>query len=313
MNPSNDELRWAYLDGELSPSEAADFDRTLSPEDRERLAAEIYLETAMASVLSESAVCPRKFWKTACVKTRKGGETARKTAAHRVLRLRWWLLSACGSLAAIAAGMTFFLLDAHPKSNFLVLHEQRPDELAACAQVTDGLSAVRGFVEAAALDVTFDPLNSLETAESPYRLLGAREDNFRGEPIVQLLFECSGTPAKVVLVPKAGMAAREVGRAVGVGHLSACRQIGNALVTVIGPNAARDLVRLVDERAATVAQTDTAPVFEEPPVEPAQQFVNTVQQEESPQTESDTAVNPPSPEVYEQSPQPEEATAVGTV
>ena len=53
-----DKMWMACLDDALSASEAADFDKTLTGAERDRLAAERRLESAIADKLGEAAPCP---------------------------------------------------------------------------------------------------------------------------------------------------------------------------------------------------------------------------------------------------------------
>ena len=61
-NEEHEKLRSAYLDGELSASESARFDESLTPGQRERLAGEMRFESAMSETLSKGASCPDALW-----------------------------------------------------------------------------------------------------------------------------------------------------------------------------------------------------------------------------------------------------------
>ena len=49
----------AYLDGQMSASEALEFERSLTPEDRIRIDNEVRLESAICESLSGSDCCRR--------------------------------------------------------------------------------------------------------------------------------------------------------------------------------------------------------------------------------------------------------------
>lgn len=59
MKKNLDMMRQAYLDGELSASEASEFEATLDAAERERLAAEVRFENGLAERLAQDAKCPR--------------------------------------------------------------------------------------------------------------------------------------------------------------------------------------------------------------------------------------------------------------
>ena len=52
----------AYLDGELSASEAADFEANLDDRERQLLASEMSFESAFAEKLGMDATCPDQVW-----------------------------------------------------------------------------------------------------------------------------------------------------------------------------------------------------------------------------------------------------------
>ena len=57
-----EKLWMAYLDGEMTSTEAAAFDASLTPEERARLAGEMRLESGLAAALQGDVVCPDAVW-----------------------------------------------------------------------------------------------------------------------------------------------------------------------------------------------------------------------------------------------------------
>lgn len=286
MNRRTDERKWAYLDGELSPAEAADLDQALSSEERARFASELRFERTVAAKLSDAA-CPDNSWWRA-----KASLQRRRAGAGRFAAWMGWRAAAVfACFAVVAAAAVFFRPQAPTKTEHLPLQRDTLGTLKTRAQVTDGLPSARAVVQAAAFNVSLDPLNSLEAAESPYRLLGARGDDFHGELVVRLFFDCSGAPAEMVLVPRAGQAAAEVGRAVAAGDLESCRQIGNALVAVIGSSVPSGLVQIIDETSFPAPDDgDAAGAIEIPSGESATDAAGT--DIEAPDVPDDSSVFP---------------------
>ena len=63
MSEQNFEDLWnAYIDGELSASEASEFEASLSDEDRALLAGEMQFENALADRLRQDSDCPADVW-----------------------------------------------------------------------------------------------------------------------------------------------------------------------------------------------------------------------------------------------------------
>ena len=60
---NNQEQVWqAYIDGELSATEMAGFEASLSPEEQERLTSDIQFVRGLSERLSEDAACPCDVW-----------------------------------------------------------------------------------------------------------------------------------------------------------------------------------------------------------------------------------------------------------
>ena len=243
MKP-RDELWWAYVDRELTPAEASHVDEMISSEDRVRAAGDLAMEAELAEVLGAPVECPKHAWKAAVAAVKHEQRAVRR-------RARWtrWSLAACIPAAAMALILllAFFPKQQPQQPSFLSLKGLDVSSVAAKSQVTDGVSGVRDFMARLELPVALDPADALDGQDRPYRLIGARNDTFNGERVVQLLFDCEGQPASIVIAQKAGNAAREIGKALASGTVRASRAFGDVVVAVVGADAPRDLIRVVDD------------------------------------------------------------------
>lgn len=240
----------AYLDGELNAIEAAEFDRTLLPEQRTCLQSDLEIQHALGQFFARPVVCPPTLWKTAIRKT-KPRQSPLSFSMHHWRALSGLvvllLLSlACGQLAPS---------DAH----FLTPPEKTPSAAMTLAEV-------RQFLAARQVPVSLDPANTLETNEPlPYHLIGAQERAFHGECVVEIIFLCNGEPAKIIIAPKAGAAADEIGKALAQGTVQSSGTLDKVVVAVIGDCPPKDLIRIVDEEN-TGAPSD---LCDDQPAEPA--------------------------------------------
>lgn len=278
MDSSDEKIEWAYLDGELSTAEAANFDRSLSEEERERLTAEMQVENLLTERLSQRITCPNDVWLRSIAQIAK---------PQRVRRIRFWRRLAYGVLPLTAAAVLVILFalpwgkpNNSPIPRFLLLPEGDVSALATHTQVSEALSDVRDFLNQRAVQVSFDPSNLLDSKEAPYMLLGACESQFEGESLVELLFSCGEHPAKVVIVRQAGPAADEVGKAIAQGRIRASRPVGNVLIAVVGEHAPADLLSVIadpwvaiqpaeSQDKAAPQEPDTPPDTEPPQLETA--------------------------------------------
>jgi len=296
MDISDGKMEWAYLDGELSAAEAADFDRSLSEEERERLASEMQLEALLAERLSDTIVCPNHVWVDA---------TARIKKVQRRPRIRFWRRLTYGLIPLTAAALLLVILVLHraqptdsPVPQFLLLPEGDVSALAAHAQVSEAPSDVRDFLNQRAVQVSFDPANLLDSQETPYMLLGACENEFEGETLIELLFSCGEYPAKVVIVRQSGPAAEEVGKAIARGKVRASRPVGNSLIAVVGANAPADLLSFIAEPWIDIPPEESQEnsLSEQPNIEPQPESTPPEPQAQAQQGQDVAA--PPAPPKY---------------
>ena len=239
-----DETWWTYLDGEMTSAESTAFDQSLTPEERQRLDHELRFECDLGEALSARVPCPRDTWAAAKAALKKATREQRR-CPHWV---RWSLLlglPAVAGLIIIALGVFPGPTESEPA--FLALNGKNVAEMEAHSQVADGVAGVRAFMEKCSLPIELDPADPLDGQSTPYKLLGAREDHFRGERVVQLFFDCEGHAAVLVIARGAGQAADEIGKAFAKGDIRAARAIGDVVVAVVGTDAPRDLIRVVGE------------------------------------------------------------------
>jgi hypothetical protein len=303
MKPQ-DELWWAFLDGGMSPAEAAKFDQALTPEDRERMTGDLNLETELAEVLGAPVSCPKDAWKTALRLVRAQKRTARPPRGAWSRRL----LKASLPLAAVLAISlaVYFGREPQPQPLFLTLGERDASALAADSQVSEGVQGVRAFMTERALPVELDPAGSFDGENAQYRLLGAREDKFSGELIIQLLFDCDGEPAKVVITRKAGRAAAEIGKALAAGTIRASRSIDGVVIAVVGAGAPRDLIHVLgDDWPVPAPNADQVPdQMAEDQGAPIQESDQEAPQPTGPEPQPEAAPVPPGEEEVPSVPEP---------
>ncbi|MBX7259729.1 MAG: hypothetical protein K1Y02_25460 [Candidatus Hydrogenedentes bacterium] len=244
MSIGNDKVLSAYLDGELSASEASEFDRALSASEKQRLAGEVILERALADSLSKNAACPDAVWEQLCQTIQ-----SQPQIAPNVVRGPWrWnaVLAAAAVLVLTIAGI--FATTGGERNDFLRMAERDVAQLKGTSAVDAvSLAAVNDYVHAHGYGIDIAAIQNSEVHHHRRELLGARESSYRGEKVMELLFDCCGKPLKVVVAPKNGGAARHIGDALARGEVQASRPVGEYVAAVVGQHKAVNLLDLVTE------------------------------------------------------------------
>ncbi len=242
-----DEIMWAFLDGEMTASEFSQHAHSLSREDRLLYSREFLLEHALGEVLSTPVTCPPNAWKHAMENIQARQKADRKTAWLRQKRKYLWLSLPLAALLVASFGANFFFRGRtnEPELNLfsqpsLLLENFQP-------QANDNISEVRSFMEQWDLPVMLDPADDFDGQDSPYRILGARADVYQNEDVIQLLFDHKGSRAGLVIVKNGGMAAKQIGDAVGNGSVRAMRSIGDVMVAAIGAYVPQNLTHIIND------------------------------------------------------------------
>ena len=244
MSIGNDRVLSAYLDGELSASEASEFDRVLTESERQRLAGEVVLERALADALAKDAACPDVAWDRL-----RDSIQAQSQRASNGVRGRWRgkaLLAAAAVLVVGIAGV--FAMVGGERTDFLRMTERDVAELKEASAVDAvSLAAVNEYVHARGYGIDVVPIVNSEVRHHRRELLGAREHSYRGEKVMELLFDCCGKPLKVVVAARNGSAARHIAEALARGEIQASRPVGDYVAAVVGRHKAVNLLDLVTE------------------------------------------------------------------
>lgn len=249
-NHDNREQLWqAYLDGELSACEAAQFEATLSEAEKRRLAAEMRFDRALADRLRQDANCPDEVWARARAKLAPAEAPA---APGKIRRLAF-------TSAAIAAALlaVFVLPDLYPlglSTGSAVIHAAGSvDELMAMSEIDPGMETAQHYLDEKGIDLAL-----LEDCElfrgapghPPGEILGVRQTKFAGTHVTEVLVDCCGRPVKFVLAPQGSRAARKLAiAATQPGDVQAARTVGDYEVAVVARHTAGRLMDLFGTQA----------------------------------------------------------------
>lgn len=245
---SNQEQLWqAYIDGELSAAECADFETTLSEDERRLLAADMRLERGIAEKLAEPVSCPDDLW----ARTRAQIESEEQRPENVVAlssnrRWMWW-----GATLAAAASLAFFLSSViapmRPASSpSIAMAAASVADLEARSETGPSLAAMWEYVRACGMDIDASSLDELTSGAHPMKAIGAATSHPNDEDVVEMFFECCGHPIKVLLAERGSAAAMMIGEAVGnENDIQATRTVGRYLIAIVAEHPGEPLTSLV--------------------------------------------------------------------
>lgn len=249
-NHDNREQLWqAYLDGELSACEAAQFEATLSEAEKRQLAAEMRFDRALADRLRQNADCPDEVW----ARTRaKLAPVATPAAPGKIRRLAFASAAIAAALLAVFVLPELYPLGLSARSE--VIHAAGSlDDLMAMSETEPGLETVQHYLDEKGIDLAL--LKECELfrgapGHPPGKILGVRQTTFAGTRVTEVLVDCCGRPVKFVLAPQGSRAARKLAvAATQYGDVQAARTVGDYEVAVVARHTAGRLMDLFSAQA----------------------------------------------------------------
>lgn len=252
MASNHDKLATAYLDGELSAAEAAEFDTSLTPQQKHNLAAEMKFERAIGERLSRGAACPDDLWKKTLAAIDE------KTSPVVEFRpRRTWMYAVTAMAAALAIGVAGLLVNfnaANRGPSILAMEKGTTIEaLQAQAELkghdTESVNAFfkeHGFN----LAMTTADVQIPGDHHTPRVLLGMKPTNYRGDDVMELMFNCCGRPLKVVVAKTGSKTANEIGAAMAAGQLQESRHVGEYVAALVGKHEIHGLLTYLTEPKA---------------------------------------------------------------
>lgn len=254
MRPGLDRERLltAYIDGQLSASEAVAFEATLSQEEREWCAREIHFEQAVCEVLAGPIACPEALWQQLSEQM----ETAPRPR-RRWLAQPWVAWSAFGGLAA-ALAFTFYDVDpAAGQGQFFEPVLSLPADAVSMqseSSTPPDHDAVQQFMRQRDVMLIFNNFAGFQQVDGhEVRLLGASEQGCHGRSVMEILFQCCGMPVKVVLAREDTAGADILEQGVREGRVKFLTHAGTYVMGVVGAHHAPDLTRLFQQPGTRLA------------------------------------------------------------
>lgn len=244
MKHKQENLWSAYLDGQLSAKESAEFDDSLTPDERGCLAREIHWEACLANALASNSECPDAVWKGVRSKI---VEKSKKKRSVRLFMFAPHLWKLAAVAAVIVVAFIFLLSPENSTYEDCLAAPHNLEAMTAKLDVSGDLGAVRQFLQKQDFDISLGPVPSTEESNGHERiLLGARAIQERGETVIELLYSCCGEPLKMILA-RTGTAIANRAKSSMPGIVQATRRVGDFQIALVGRHEAKSLMQVFGE------------------------------------------------------------------
>ena len=249
MNAKKEHLWQAYIDGELSATDMAAFEETLSASERRLLSSDVQFDRALSERLSENACCPADVWaRTKALLESQTAEADTDTPSTVVPLTRPWKRN----LATIAAAAMITLMvswviapGSGPKS--VIFANESVDDLAANSAVDASSEQIQQYMHQNNYTLYLIAIENLRIVQrhENVALIGAARS--QDGDVIELYVACCKHPVKIVMAkcktPEAAFISKSLGKD---NDLQNTRLINGYVVGVVSKHPAVHILDIFD-------------------------------------------------------------------
>ncbi len=253
MSTDEREKRWmAYMDGQMSTSEALEFERSLSSREKDRLNGEVRLESAVCESLMGRECCPVALWNSLNEKMKK--------PAPVMSRKYYWLSRGVSVLAATALvvfGATLYTDMGRSQNlaeaSIIEIDNTNVLEFAKGSEVPATVEAAQKFLDDNNIDLQFVSLPVPASGHAhKVEFLGACRSKCKEKGLVELRFSCCGKPAALLVARQGTPAAQKLKSAARCGNIQETRVTGDYVTAVACGHDSTGLIDMLQPRKSTL-------------------------------------------------------------
>jgi len=249
MNGDKEILLQAYLDGELSASEASAFEASLTEKERKRLPLEMQFESGLAEALSKGGDCPEDVW----ARTQALLGDRLSTKRPRFSRM-FWYAGTMAAAASIALVISFFVSEPTSTSPSIVMAAESIEELEAMSKVDPGADTAEAFINQQGVDLE---LHFEEAVQSSHHygmaVVGARMYKVEKDSVGGVLYVCCGRPIKIIIAKSGSKGAELIARSAsdhaGINDIMNTREVGGYLAAVVSKHRADEFLEALSPKS----------------------------------------------------------------
>jgi len=245
--------RWmAYMDGQMSASESLEFERSLSPEDKKRMAEEVRLESEICDRLAGQECCPKALWNSLALKMTNQEPQQR----DHITGWQRWVVAAASIATVITTSFVVYQdMSAEPAElSGLEISEDTLTEFASQIEVPGTREATQRFLDDHNLQLRMVGLDSPELkTHHPIKLVGACMGNCPKGELIEVRLTCCGKPIKLFIAKEGTGGARMIEKAIKCGTVQASRVSDGVVTALVGDiHGNVDLLNLLQPRAGNI-------------------------------------------------------------
>jgi hypothetical protein len=245
MSMNEREKLWmAYVDGEMTASEASAFDETLTSADRDRLSAEACIEAGLAQHLGAEVKCPDALWQ------RLQDQVGEQHTLPRRTGVPWQRMVLLAAAVALVAFGGFWYVNTTPSAPVVALHGVTPPdpEVFALKSATDAdPAAVEAYMQDHGIQLALAESMHEGGATGRVRLVGSCQGNCPYGSIVEVLFLCGDKPARLLVTKVGSPGSHLISEALETGEVKATKRIGDYLAGLICQGEGMEVLDLLRE------------------------------------------------------------------
>lgn len=246
----NEALWMAYLDGQMTASEASAFDAGLSPEMQERLAAEMRLEAGLAERLCGDTQCPEALWKRLQLEMNNGPARRRRLpftfAAAAAVCLVVGAAWSGGVLPRVFPGFSDNIAEAGP---VLAIPDETLEAYASHAETAATRESIERFLLDNNIHLALNDVHAMHPdSRHDVKLVGACTGKCKEKTLYEVMFTCCGQPVKIAIAKQGTSGAEMIAKSRKCHEVQESVVMGEYVVAVIGKHPAPDLIDILKPR-----------------------------------------------------------------
>ncbi len=243
----------AYMDGQMSASEALEFERSLSPEDQKRLNDEVRLEAAICDSLAGGECCPIALWKGLALRMRNQAPQRSRIA---VWQRRIVAVAAAVAIVTISTvAYREFVQDPNTAVALgLGIMEDSLEDFANNTEVPGTQEAMQRYLDDHKIALKLVDFDSAKLdPHHPVTLLGAGKGICPESNLVEVRLVCCEEPIKLLIAKVGTKGARLIRRAKRCGTVRTSRVTDGFVTALVGDiHGNTDLLNLLQPNSTNL-------------------------------------------------------------
>ena len=224
----------AYMDGQMSASEALEFERSLSPEDQKRLNDEVRLEAAICDSLAGGECCPVALWKSLALRMQNQTPRGRR---FTVWQRR--LIAVAAAVAIVTISTVTYQRLAQDSSRAVAqgvgITEDNLADFASKTEVPGTREATQRYLDEHKIGLELVDIDSSPAdAHHTIKLLGACKGNCPEGTLIEVRLTCCNKPIKLLVAKVGTHGARLIRRAKRCGTVKTSHVIDGFVTALVG-------------------------------------------------------------------------------